>query len=428
VRERSSQLASYALDAEEYQDRPQRNSFADADTASGRHAALLAEYNGGRASPDSAWADTIDEDSEPETPETVIGPERTEHSFFGTSHSSRVPDVTVQDTERTPLLPVTRLSRLDSQPKQAHSKDQTPQQSRAPGLLFCIEATFAAGREHVVELSHSLTNPKNYTKDALVSTTLSSLQTLSAVFLGLLLNLLDALSYGYILFPLGAPIFSQTGPDGISIFFVSCIVSQLCYSLGLSTFRGGVGSEMIEVVPFFHKMAYSIMDRMEGQPAEAVIATTIVSYCLSSILTGLIFLALGAFKLGSLVSFFPRHILIGCIGGVGFFLVVTGIEVSARIEGNLNYDLATLQKLFSADTWYLWSLPLFLAISIMILQRMIKSPFVLPAFFVLIFATFYTIVVGIFHMDLEVVRNAGWIFEQPEAGVKFYRFYSYFSK
>ena len=167
-----------------------------------------------------------------------------------------------------------------------------------------------------------------------------------------------------------------------------------------ATFKGGVGSEMIEVVPFFHKMAYSIMERMEGESPEAIMATTITSYCLSSILTGLIFLTLGGFKLGTLVSFFPRHILIGCIGGVGFFLFVTGIEVSARIEGNLNYDLATLQKLFSADTWFLWTIPLTLAISIMIMQRMVKSPFVLPAFFVLIFATFYLFVKGIFRVDL----------------------------
>jgi SulP family sulfate permease len=437
-------LASYALDAEEYQDRPHRHSFADTDTASGKHAGILSEYSGGRASPDSAWHDTIDEDSEPETPETVIGPERTEHSFFTpsprrdhdaqsrdtrrASHSSRVPGIAVQDTERTPLLPVPRLSRLDSQPKRKHAKTQPLDAPSASSLPSRVKQTIATGREHVVELGRSLTNPKNYTTDALVSNALSSVQVLSAVFLGLLLNLLDALSYGYILFPLGSPIFSQTGPDGISIFFVSCIVSQLCYSLGLSTFKGGVGSEMIEVVPFFHKMAYSIMEQMEGKPPEAIIATTIVSYCLSSILTGLIFLALGAFKLGNLVSFFPRHILIGCIGGVGFFLVVTGIEVSARLEGNLNYDLPTLHKLFSADTWYLWSLPLFLAVSIMILQRMVKSSFVLPAFFILIFATFYIFVKGIFHMDLEVVRNAGWIFEKPEAGVQFYRFYSYFSE
>jgi SulP family sulfate permease len=338
-----------------------------------------------------------------------------------------VPSVVVEDSERTPLLPVPRLSRLDSQPQSQHAK-QALEHSSAPSLPLRLKEKWAAGNQHVARLRRSLADPKNYTTKALASRAASSAQVLSAVFLGLLLNILDALSYGYILFPLGAPIFSETGPDGISIFFVSCIVSQLCYSLGLSAFKGGVGSEMIEVVPFFHKMAYSILEQMEGQPAEAIIATTIVAYCLSSILTGLIFLALGAFKLGNLVSFFPRHILIGCIGGVGFFLFVTGIEVSARIDGNLNYDLETLQQLFSADTWYLWTLPLFLAVSIMLLQRMIKSSFVLPAFFILVFAAFYVIVEGIFRMDLEVVRNAGWIFERPEAGVQFYRFYSYFSK
>ena len=448
VRERSSQLASYALDSAEYQDRPQRHSFADTDTASGRHAGLLSEYSEGRTSPDSArWTETIEEDSEAETPETVIGPQQADKSFFSPklgggnarlqdshrgSPSSGVPDVIVQDTERTPLLPVPRLSRLDSQPKQKPKISHGSPQSTPSRLPLRVKETFTSGRKHILGLGRSISNPKNYTKDALVCSALGSVQILSAVFLGLLLNLLDALSYGYILFPLGAPIFSQTGPDGISIFFVSCIVSQLCYSLGLSVFKGGVGSEMIEVVPFFHKMAYSIMNQMQDKPPEAVIATTIVSYCLSSILTGVIFLALGGFKLGNLVSFFPRHILIGCIGGVGFFLVVTGIEVSARIEGNLNYDLATLHKLFSSDTWYLWIIPLTLAIIIMVLQRVIKrpsvSPYVLPAFFITVFATFYIIVKGILHKDLGAVRNAGWIFEQPEAGVKFYRFYSYFSK
>ncbi|KAL1593517.1 hypothetical protein SLS59_009213 [Nothophoma quercina] len=436
VRERSSQLASYALDSEEYQDRPHRHSFVDHD---GRRP--LSEHHDGRGSIDSTREDTIEEDSEAETPVTVIGgPQSKDQSFFSPilhpwqnigrkgSDASGVPDVVVQDTERTPLLPTPRLPRAESQPQQNSKDKKSKSRSRSPGksLPLRVKESFASGRGHVLGLSRTLTNPKTYTKDALLSGALGSAQTLTAVFLGLLLNILDALSYGYILFPLGSPIFSQTGPDGISIFFVSCIVSQLCYSLGLSTFRGGVGSEMIEVVPFFHKMAYSIMERMEGESAEAVMATTITSYCLSSILTGLIFLALGGFRLGTLVSFFPRHILIGCIGGVGFFLFVTGIEVSARIEGNLNYDLATLQKLFSADTWYLWTIPLVLAVSIMLMQRMVKSPFVLPAFFVMIFATFYVLVKGIFHVDLEDARNAGWIFEQPEAGVKFYRFYSYF--
>jgi len=65
------------------------------------------------------------------------------------------------------------------------------------------------------------------------------------VILGLLLNILDALSYGMILFPLGQPIFAKLGPDGISMFYVSCIISQLVYSLGGSVFKGGIGSEMV---------------------------------------------------------------------------------------------------------------------------------------------------------------------------------------
>ena len=68
---------------------------------------------------------------------------------------------------------------------------------------------------------------------------------LPSVILGLLLNVLDALSYGMILFPLSQPPFTDLGPDGVSMFYISCIVSQLVYSCGGSIFRGGVGSEMV---------------------------------------------------------------------------------------------------------------------------------------------------------------------------------------
>ncbi|KAF2264547.1 hypothetical protein CC78DRAFT_516750 [Lojkania enalia] len=448
VRERTQELASYALDSDSYQSRDRRPSHTDSDALSSRHAGLLlhdADVSEGRLSSDSFGTDVIEEDVAlyaPESPEMVRGPRQQFNREFYPSVSRPqdeevrtthlLPGVVLQDTEphssteRTPLLPKARLSRPKDHAQHETIKTQSPDGSNAGSFRIRVGETFAAGREHLVGVGRSLTNPKNYTKDVAIHSVLASVQTLSAVFLGLLLNILDALSYGYILFPLGTEIFSGTGPDGISIFFVSCIVSQLCYSLGLSVFKGGVGSEMIEVVPFFHKMAYSIMNRMHGASPEAIMATVIVSYCLSSIVTGLIFLALGGFKLGNLVSFFPRHILIGCIGGVGFFLVVTGIEVSARLEGNLSYDLATLHKLFAPDTVYLWILPLVLAVIVLVLRRMIKSPFVLPVFFIFVFGLFYAIVEGILRLDLEHVRNSGWVFEKPEAGVPFYRFYSYF--
>ena len=57
-----------------------------------------------------------------------------------------------------------------------------------------------------------------------------------------------------ILFPIGEPIFSALGPDGLSMFYVSCIISQLVYSCGGSRFKGGIGSEMVLYIVYFGKI------------------------------------------------------------------------------------------------------------------------------------------------------------------------------
>jgi SulP family sulfate permease len=246
-----------------------------------------------------------------------------------------------------------------------------------------------------------------------------------AVFLGLLLNLLDALSYGIILFPLGEEVFKDLGPDGVSMFYVSCIISQLVYSTG-SIFRGGVGSEMIEVVPFFHKMAYLIMAKMGTANPDALRATVITSYAMSSIITGFVFLGLGAARLGTLVNFFPHSILTGCIGGVGIFLFVTGIEVSARLDGNLELSKTVLAKLFEADTVVLWIPPLALAIILLTIKHFYDRPWLVPAYYIGITALFYIITTAVPSINMEDLRSHGWVFQAPASGVPFYNFYSYY--
>lgn len=59
-----------------------------------------------------------------------------------------------------------------------------------------------------------------------------------------------------ILFPLGKPIFSQLGSAGISIFYVSTIVSQLTFSSG-STFRGAVGSELVSQSELYQLLCFA---------------------------------------------------------------------------------------------------------------------------------------------------------------------------
>ena len=182
----------------------------------------------------------------------------------------------------------------------------------------------------------------------------------------------------------------------------------------------------IEVVPFFHKMAYSIMAIVGRDKPDTVLATTITAFAASSILTGIVFFVLGTFKLGSLVNFFPRHILIGCIGGVGFFLFVTGIEVSARLEGNLEYDRNTLRALFTKGTIELWTIPFALSIALLVIKGLIRSPYVVPVFFLSVAGIFYIVVTAVPSYTVLTFREHGWIFPAVEAGVPFYNFYSYY--
>ncbi|KAH7328663.1 sulfate transporter family-domain-containing protein [Stachybotrys elegans] len=246
---------------------------------------------------------------------------------------------------------------------------------------------------------------------------------LPAVTVGLLLNILDALSYGMILFPLSQPIFSHLGPAGISIFYVSTIVSQFTFSSG-SIFKGAVGSELIEVVPFFHNMAQKITDTVGADKPDAVIATTIVAYATSSMMTGLVFYLMGRFKFGFMVGFIPRHILIGCIGGVGWFLIATGFEVSARLESNLEYDLDTLQKLTRPETVPLWLSPLVLAIVLFYGQAKVPSKYFLPLYILGIPVIFYFFVLALDVLDIDTLRDHGWIFTGPPAGEPWWYFYT----
>jgi sulfate permease, SulP family len=171
-------------------------------------------------------------------------------------------------------------------------------------------------------------------------------------------------------------------------------------------------------------MAITILHQVGEDNPRSVLATTILSYSLSSVVTGAVFFIMGKCKLGSLIGFFPRHILIGCIGGVGWFLVATGLEVSARLDENLEYNWTTLRKLLHHDTVLLWITPLILAVVLLVGKRWIKHPLMDATYFLSIIAVFYFFVGVIPDLKLHQLRAKGWVFEAPDAGVPFYHFYS----
>lgn len=210
---------------------------------------------------------------------------------------------------------------------------------------------------------------------------------------------------------------------------------------------------MIEALPFFHILVNIIeaeigddvsqrQIQMLSLQTASIVATTMVSFAFSSILTGaslpipchfrcsrkgLVFFALGFFKLGVLVGYFPRHILVGCIGGVGVFLLETGFEVSRGLkEEGFSYTLDTLKLLFeSPNAIALWTVPLGLAIMLRVITHFWHHQLVFPMYFFIIPVVFY-IVVAIGGWDLGYLRTQGWVFNVGETTQAWWKFYTLF--
>ncbi|KAG7662210.1 uncharacterized protein J8A68_004220 [[Candida] subhashii] len=333
---------------------------------------------------------------------------------FNDSYGSPILDLQLVDSITTPLIQTPQKSYVEDHDRSSSVSSFTDLESgsiRKPP------------RNH-----NTITTPteKQHPKPSILHQVIIQPFTyLPAVFLGTLLNILDGLSYGMIMFPIGDAIFSSLGPSGLSMFYISCIVSQLIYSLGGSAFKSGIGSEMIEVTPFFHTMALAIASQMKSDSQDAIIATTITTYAVSSIVTGLVFFLLGKCKLGVLVGFFPRHILVGCIGGVGYFLVVTGIEVSSRLEGGLEYNWEIFKYLFfNYETLLQWTIPLFLAIILILIQHKYHNSLIVPLYFIAVFIIFHLIVALIPNWSLPQLRHSGWIFPAVEDNEPWYHFYT----
>jgi SulP family sulfate permease len=116
-----------------------------------------------------------------------------------------------------------------------------------------------------------------------------------------------------------------------------------------------------------------------------------------------------------------------CIGGVGVFLIETGLEVSRGLkEDGFNYDLATL-KLFFQDhhAILLWTIPLGLAILLRVITHYQHHQLVFPAYFFIIPIIFY-IVVAIGGWDFTHLRNTGWVFDVGSDAQAWWRFYTLF--
>lgn len=158
-----------------------------------------------------------------------------------------------------------------------------------------------------------------------------SLNQIIPVVFAVFINLFDACTFGTVFFP---ACMRNTSSLAIELFLLSTVVAQLVL-LAMSSFDCGLGTSMAENIPFIHTIALGIISSFESKGIsssdERVLATVLVAVSVSTVLNGTLFFIVGHLKLGNLLHFFPRHVILGMTAGFGVFLLLTAVEISTGI-------------------------------------------------------------------------------------------------
>lgn len=108
------------------------------------------------------------------------------------------------------------------------------------------------------------------------------------------------------------------------MFLVSTVICQITMSL-TSSFPMAFGMMMVENIPFM-QIICNIAIESQGMGKDTF-ATVFVAFAISTICVGICFYMLGYFEMGNAVYFFPKHVIVGCIGIYFFICVYTYMHV-----------------------------------------------------------------------------------------------------
>ena len=204
--------------------------------------------------------------------------------------------------------------------------------------------------------------------------------------------------------------FPIAGKDalGIRMFLFSTIIGQLVFTF-TSGFNNPISLQMVENVPFCQTLAQIVISHA-GYGMTAL-STLMFMFGLSSVVVGAVFYILGRMQLGRVIYFFPTHVLVGCIAGIGLFIVKTGVEVT--INNSLSGDNLM-------ESMHLFSVVLAFEVLLRILEKINldqkgKTRFALlsPIYFCMITPAFYG-VLRLIRVSVDDAMNMGYFFPSLE--------------
>jgi SulP family sulfate permease len=202
-------------------------------------------------------------------------------------------------------------------------------------------------------------------------------------------------------------------PQGIGFTLFGSIVIGSVVAL-TSSYPGSVATPQDSPVAILAIVAAAIASQMPASaPAESTFFTVAAALVVTSLLTGIFFLALGAFKLGDLIRYVPYPVVGGFLAGTGWLLVQGGIGVMA----DASLSLAQLPALVQPATLVRWVPGLLFAIVLLAILRRYSHFLIVPTMLAVSIGLFYAFL-GMAHLSVAEAEAQGWLLGSfPQAGL-----------
>ena len=255
--------------------------------------------------------------------------------------------------------------------------------------------------------------PKETTNISFTQRIHQIISQIPAIAIATLLNFMVGIPFGASYFPTELQL-PEKEVLGLRMFLFSTMVAQFVFTFK-SKFDNATGLQMVENVPFCLALARIVMDEQgNGEDGTSGASSTLFFlFGLSSVLVGLVFYLLGKFEMGRIVYFFPSHVLVGCIGGIGAYIVITGLEVTTNTACSLTLD--GLNECIVQNFHLLWPIIVFEAFLRFLMRMTVKNngdaryPLLCPIYYCCITPVFY-LGLGWAGISLETAEKNGYFF------------------
>ncbi|MEB3359845.1 MAG: SulP family inorganic anion transporter [Synechococcales bacterium] len=191
---------------------------------------------------------------------------------------------------------------------------------------------------------------------------------------------------------------------GLGITLLSNLIIRAVVALR-SSFAGAISNPQPEQMVILALMAASISQHLPASASpDTLLATVIVAIALSSLLTGLLLVLLGAFQVGNLVRYVPYPIVGGFLAGIGLLLVEGAIKF--LLQEPVSWML--LGKVLQPDRLLYWLPSLIYAVLLLVASRRLRHPLTVPLSFVGAIALFYGIL-ALTQTSMAQATAQGWL-------------------